>query len=110
MKRLKKLSIVFLKGNFALCIYYIVNTNKILMFFYSIYSKSKFFTHALRFLKSDPDNIKKVALLLYIEAVAKWLNMPIKDAKKRGINICPYSEEVNSYIIETYSIQSYSGR
>ncbi|XP_043667245.1 uncharacterized protein LOC122628737 isoform X3 [Vespula pensylvanica] len=72
--------------------------------------KSKFFTHALRFLKSDPDNIKKVALLLYIEAVAKWLNMPIKDAKKRGINICPYSEEVNSYIIETYSIQSYSGR
>ncbi|KAL2720866.1 DNA-directed RNA polymerase I subunit RPA49-like [Vespula squamosa] len=72
--------------------------------------KSKFFTHALRFLKSDPDNIKKVTLLLYIEAVAKWLNMPIKDAKKRGINICPYSEEVNSHIIETYSIQSYSGR
>ncbi|XP_046820794.1 uncharacterized protein LOC124425058 [Vespa crabro] len=72
--------------------------------------KSKFFTHALRFLKSDPDNIKKVALLLYIETVSKWLNIPIKDAKKRGINICPYSEEVNSHIIETYSIQSYSGR
>lgn len=36
--------------------------------------------------------------------------MPIKDAKKRGIKVCLVSEEINSYIINTYSVQSNHGR
>lgn len=72
--------------------------------------KSKFFTHALRVLKSDPENVKKVAILLYIEAVAKWLNTPIREIKKRNLDICPHSTEISSYITEMYSLPSSSGR
>lgn len=61
-------------------------------------------------MKSDSDNFKKTALLIYIQAIATWLNMPIKDAKKRGIKVCLVSEEINSYIINTYSVQSNHGR
>ncbi|PBC25428.1 uncharacterized protein LOC107993276 isoform X1 [Apis cerana] len=71
---------------------------------------SKFFIRTLQYLKSDSDNFKKTALLIYIQAIATWLNMPIKDAKKRGIKVCLVSEEINSYIINTYSVQSNHGR
>ncbi|XP_006572264.1 uncharacterized protein LOC551240 isoform X2 [Apis mellifera] len=71
---------------------------------------SKFFIRTLQYLKSDSDNLKKTALLIYIQAIATWLNMPIKDAKKRGIKVCLVSEEINSYIINTYSVQSNHGR
>ncbi|XP_043788236.1 uncharacterized protein LOC122712538 isoform X1 [Apis laboriosa] len=71
---------------------------------------SKFFIRTLQYLKSDSDNLKKIALLIYIQAIATWLNMPIKDAKKRGIKVCLVSEEINSYIINTYSVQSNHGR
>ena len=71
---------------------------------------SKFFIQILKNLKSDPNNIKKTALLVYIQAVAIWLNMPIKDAKKRGIEVCLASQEINSHIIDTYSVQSNHGR
>lgn len=71
---------------------------------------SKFFTHILKNLKSDPNSIDKIALLIYIQAVATWLSMPIKDAKKRGIGVCLASQEINSYIIDTYSVQSNHGR
>ncbi|XP_015432750.1 PREDICTED: DNA-directed RNA polymerase I subunit RPA49-like [Dufourea novaeangliae] len=76
----------------------------------SLEGKTKFFSRTLKFIKTDPDNVKKTALLHYMQAVATWLNMPIKDAKKRGIEVCPTSQEVNSYIIETYSVQSSHGR
>ncbi|XP_015176579.1 PREDICTED: DNA-directed RNA polymerase I subunit RPA49-like isoform X2 [Polistes dominula] len=72
--------------------------------------KSKYFMYIIRSLKSDPDYIKKVSILLYMDAVSKWLNIPIKDVKKRGASICPESEEINSHIIDTYSIQSNGGR
>ena len=75
-----------------------------------MFRKSKFFGRTLKLLKSDPDSVKKMALLLYIQAVVTWLNMPIKDAKKRGIQVCPFSHEVNSYIMDTYSVQSNHGR
>ncbi|XP_043521671.1 uncharacterized protein LOC122534771 [Frieseomelitta varia] len=73
-------------------------------------ANSKFFTQILRNLKSDPNSIDKTALLIYIQAVATWLSMPIKDAKKRGIGVCLASQEINSYIIDTYSVQSNHGR
>ncbi|XP_076753590.1 uncharacterized protein LOC143425032 [Xylocopa sonorina] len=83
----------------------ILNDNSI-----SIETNSKFITQTLRHLKSDPDNVTKVALLLYIHAVSVWLNMPIKDAKKRGIEVCAASDDVNLHIINTYSVQSNHGR
>lgn len=61
-------------------------------------------------MKSNSDSVRKTALLLYIEAVAGWLNMPIRDAKKRGIEVCPGSQEMNEYITNTYSVQSNHGR
>ncbi|XP_076663204.1 uncharacterized protein LOC143366219 [Andrena cerasifolii] len=76
----------------------------------SVDGKTKFFSRTLKLVKSDPDSVKKMALLLYIQAVVTWLNMPIKDAKKRGIEVCPFSHEVNSYIMDTYSVQSSHGR
>lgn len=72
--------------------------------------KSQFFEQTLKRMQSDPDKVKKVAILLYIEGVCSWLNMPIKNAKKRGIEVCSESAEVNSHIIETYSVTSPHGR
>ncbi|CAD1477762.1 unnamed protein product, partial [Heterotrigona itama] len=71
---------------------------------------SKFFTQILKNLKSDPNSIKKTVLLIYIQAVAIWLSMPIKDAKRRGTGVCLASQEINSHIIDTYSVQSNHGR
>ncbi|XP_032680839.1 uncharacterized protein LOC116848644 [Odontomachus brunneus] len=76
----------------------------------AIEGKPKFFTRTLRTIQSDPDNVNKVALLLYIETVNAWFTMPMKEAKKRDIVICPVSEEMNAHIINTYSISSASGR
>lgn len=56
------------------------------------------------------ENLEHIALLLYLDAVASWLNMPMKDAKKRMSNVCPYSKEINDYVIETYSMLSAQGR
>lgn len=61
-------------------------------------------------MKFDSDNVKKTALLFYIQAVATWLNMPIRDAKKRGVEICAISQDINLYVIDTYSVQSNHGR
>ncbi|CAK9815718.1 DNA-directed RNA polymerase I subunit RPA49 [Anthophora quadrimaculata] len=76
----------------------------------SLERSTQFFNLTLKYLRSDADNVKKMALLLYIQGVAAWLNMPYKGAKKRSIEICPASEEVNLYIIDTYSIKSNHGR
>lgn len=72
--------------------------------------KTKFFVRTLKQLKSDPDNVKKTALLLYIQAVMTWLNLPLKDTKKRGIVVCPSSSDINTHILDTYSIKSNNGR
>nr|XP_033332439.1 DNA-directed RNA polymerase I subunit rpa49-like isoform X1 [Megalopta genalis] len=76
----------------------------------SLVGGSKFFHRTIKFLHTDPDKTKKTALLLYIQAVASWLNMPMKDGKKRGIEVCEASQEVNSHILDTYSVQSTTGR
>lgn len=76
----------------------------------SLEGKSEFFRKTFKYLKSDPDKVRKTALLVYIQAVSTWLNMPIKDAKKKHIDVCTASKEVNAYIIDTYSVQSNHGR
>ncbi|EFN84477.1 uncharacterized protein LOC105183234 [Harpegnathos saltator] len=76
----------------------------------NIDGKPKFFTRILRTIQSDPDNVNKVAMLLYIEATSIWFAMPMKDAKKRDVVVCQASKEVNTHIIDTYSVLSASGR
>lgn len=39
-----------------------------------------------------------------------WFKLPIKDAKKRGTKICVYSNIVNDYVMEKYSLNSVNGR
>lgn len=72
--------------------------------------KSQFFEKTIETLRSESKNIEKIAILLYVDAIATWLNMPIKDAKKRGIEICPFSSDINNYIVQTYSMVSAQGR
>lgn len=64
----------------------------------------------LETIQSDPDNVNKIALLLYIETINTWFAMPIKEAKKRDVVVCRASEEVNVHIINTYSVSSANGR
>jgi len=72
--------------------------------------KGKFFKRTLRTIQSDPDNVNKVVLLLYIEMINAWFAMPLKNAKKRDVVVCPFSEEVNQHVIDTYSVPSANGR
>ncbi|XP_011255638.1 uncharacterized protein LOC105250936 [Camponotus floridanus] len=72
--------------------------------------KSTFFKNTLKFIQSDPDNVNKVALLLYIEMINAWCDLLLKDVKKRDVVVCPISEEVNQHIIDTYSVPSTNGR
>lgn len=74
------------------------------------YRKSTFFKHTLKFIQSDPDNVNKVALLLYMEMINAWCDLLSKDVKKRDVVVCPFSEEVNQHIIDTYSVPSTNGR
>lgn len=60
--------------------------------------------------KNDPECTNKIAVLLYIEAVIQWLNIPIKSAKKSDLVVCPHSVDVNTHVIETYSTASANGR
>ncbi|EZA53906.1 hypothetical protein DMN91_009942 [Ooceraea biroi] len=76
----------------------------------NVEGKSKFFKHTLRSIQSDLDNANKIALLLYIEMINAWFVMPLRDAKKRDVVVCQVSEEVNQYIIDTYSVASANGR
>lgn len=76
----------------------------------SVEGKSKFFTCTLKTIQSDPDNINKISLLLYIEFINAWFAIPLAKVKKRSIVVCPISEEVNEYIVNTYSVPSANGR
>ncbi|XP_011501167.1 PREDICTED: uncharacterized protein LOC105364835 [Ceratosolen solmsi marchali] len=75
-----------------------------------IEDKAEFFSKTVKYCKDDQQYTMKMALLLYIEGVILWLNNPIKFGKKSDIVVCPYSPEVNNYIIDTYSIASNNGR
>ncbi|XP_014479544.1 PREDICTED: uncharacterized protein LOC106746914 [Dinoponera quadriceps] len=76
----------------------------------AIEGKPKYFTRVLKSIQSDPDNVNKIALLLYIEAVNLWFATPLKDAKKRDVVVCQASEEVNAHVLNTYSVLSANGR
>lgn len=75
-----------------------------------IEGKSKFFMQALEAVKRHSNPEEKKAALLYIEAVLSWLKLPIKGAKKYGTEVCPFSTQVNEYVIEKYSVNNVNGR
>jgi len=60
-------------------------------------------------IRSDPDNVNKIAILFYIEMINTWFSMSLKDAKKRNAIVCHVSEDVNQHIINTYSISNVNG-
>ncbi|XP_012255265.2 uncharacterized protein LOC105685590 [Athalia rosae] len=72
--------------------------------------KSKFFEKTLSKLKSKVCDLNEIAILLYMEAVVTWLSMPIKDAKKKGSDICPLSTDISNHVIQSYSVPSAHGR
>lgn len=72
--------------------------------------KSRFFKRTLKSIQLDPDNMNKIALLLYMEMINAWFAIPLKEAKKRDVVVCPVSEEINQHVIDTYSVSSANGR
>lgn len=71
---------------------------------------TQFFTNVLSQLRNVRKGYKKIAILMYIEAVATWLSVPMKDAKRKSIDICPISSVINLHIIDAYSVQTANGR
>ena len=82
---------------------------KFINIFFIFSSKPLFYEKSMNILKNDSDSTVKIAMLLYIEAVLHWLNHPLKSFKKDAL-ICPYSSEISTYIMDTYSIVTANGR
>jgi hypothetical protein len=53
--------------------------------------------------------LEGVCALLYADMLIKFLNTPVKNLKKLKNVICPYSEDINSKIISTFTMKSANG-
>ena len=78
--------------------------------FFSHFRKSKFFIQTFEYIKMHANPSKRIAVLLYIDAVLTWMKFPIKAVKKHGAEVCHFSMDVNEYIIEKYSVNAVNGR
>jgi hypothetical protein len=54
--------------------------------------------------------VEGVCGLLYAELLIKFLNIPIKNISRQKCPVCPFSEEINSKIMNTFTLQSPNGR
>jgi hypothetical protein len=54
--------------------------------------------------------VEGVCGLLYAELIVKFLTVPIKNLHSQKYVICPFSEEINSKIVNTFTLQSPTGR
>ena len=54
--------------------------------------------------------VEGVCGLLYAELIIKFLNIPIKSLQRQKCTICPFSEEINSKIMNTFTLHSPTGR
>ncbi|KDR22974.1 DNA-directed RNA polymerase I subunit rpa49 [Zootermopsis nevadensis] len=61
-------------------------------------------------LGSSQPVIESVCALLYADLLIKFLNTSLKSLQKQKNIVCPYSEDVNSKIINTFTVQSPHGR
>ncbi|XP_014221183.1 uncharacterized protein LOC106648645 [Trichogramma pretiosum] len=71
-----------------------------------IVDKPTFFMKTVEYVKTDPKSASKIAMLLYIEAIANWLNKPLKSAKSKNFNICEHSTDVSSHVLQNYSMNN----
>lgn len=53
--------------------------------------------------------IRKMTIFLYIEYLIKFINTPMKNVTKKFV-VCDKSTEVNNHILDTFSVNSPSGR
>lgn len=74
------------------------------------FRKPKYFEDTLAVLHTHSNYQEKVALLLYMEAISKWLSIPIKSYHSQYTKekICPLSKEVGNYVVENFSVASKS--
>ena len=80
---------------------------------FSCHRYSEFFWEALPNMLKLGDNqqvVEGVCGLLYAELLIKFLNVPIKKLQRQKCYICPFSEEINSKIMNTFTLQSQNGR
>jgi len=54
--------------------------------------------------------VEGVCGLLYAELIIKFLNVPIKKLHRQKFPICPFSEEINTKIMNTFTLHSPTGR
>ena len=54
--------------------------------------------------------VEGVCGLLYAELIIKFLNIPIKTLRRQKPSVCPFSEEINTKIMNTFTLQSPTGR
>jgi hypothetical protein len=54
--------------------------------------------------------VENVCALLYADLLIKFLNTSVKSLQRQKHIICPYSEDINSKIINTFTVQSPNGR
>ncbi|KAL7301711.1 hypothetical protein TKK_0005708 [Trichogramma kaykai] len=71
-----------------------------------IVDKPSFFKKTVEYIKTDPKSEFKIEMLLYIEAIAKWLNTPVKLARTKNFNACEHSDDVHSYVLQNYSMNN----
>jgi len=61
-------------------------------------------------LSNSQQVVEGVCGLLYAELLIKFLNIPIKNLHRQKSGICPFSEEINSKIMNAFTLQSPTGR
>ena len=73
---------------------------------------SDFFSHLLNVIEKGSKLNKKVSTLIYLRALCKWLELPVKDARKIDFvkNKFDLTDEVSSYLVENYTVASQTGR
>lgn len=80
------------------------------MLAFSTFREPLFFAETLEKLVNSGNHMHKIAILLYMQAISNWLNIPLKLAKKKESEICPYSSEVITHVIDSYSLPSAHGK
>ncbi|XP_034940522.1 DNA-directed RNA polymerase I subunit RPA49-like [Chelonus insularis] len=71
--------------------------------------RSRFYVDTYQSIVNDSLKNHKIAVLEFIYGINKWMNMNIRDAKKKSSEISPFPE-ISNFIIETYSVLSINGR
>jgi hypothetical protein len=55
--------------------------------------------------------VEGVCALMYSDSLIKFLKIPAKCLqRKKNVTICPYSKDIDSKIINTFTVQSPNGR